>query len=235
MTLLELLIVIGLLLALLAFAMPITMRSLEARELESTEENIASELIKARVKAQESGRPVEVVVLDSPSRVVIRYFREDESGGRFSDDARTLSASDSASTRTIVDPVRDAWWEESELHPSISVATVPTADEVAATEPNDEKTAPGGAVRLAVYLPDGTTLFATSLLLMHQNGLRSSVSVDPWTGQPAIHRGGPASSQGPAAETPAAPEDDELSPAEAAEEFDELADFEPGDAGTGQR
>jgi type II secretory pathway pseudopilin PulG len=233
-TLLELLIVVGLLVAIMAIAMPFTMRSLENRELEATEENIASELIKARVKAQESGRPVEVVVLDSPSRVVIRYFREDDTGARFTDDARMLSADTTKGDREMVDPVRDSWWEESELHPSVSVTTLPTVDgsDLSAITDGrgDSKSstetghASGGSVRLAVYLPDGTTLFAASLLLMHQNGLRSRVSVDPWTGQPAITRRAdePKTSDD---HTVRAPGDDELESDESAD--DDLRDFEP--------
>lgn len=227
MTLLELLIVIGLLVALMAIVLPFTMRSLESRELEATEENIASELIKARVKAQESGRPVEVVVLESPSRVVIRYFREDETGARFTDDARTVAAKPG---RENVDPVRDSWWEESELHPSVSVTTMASADgsESSTTKSKDEPVTHGGSVRLAVYLPDGTTLFAASLLLMHQNGLRSRVSVDPWTGQPEITR----RAQGQTAT--GAPEDKELSADQPADD-DDLRDFEADDADSAKR
>ncbi len=182
LTILELMLVVGVLLALLAIAMPVTLRTLEARELESTEESIASELIKARVKAQESGRPVEVLVFDAPSRVVSRYFATGNDEGR-AERSPVPAARDRSAP---VDPVRDSWWEESTLHPSVSLAT-PDAAPDAARSRDSERSAPGG-VRLAIYLPDGTTLFATSLFLMHQSGLRSSVSVDPFTGQPAIRR-----------------------------------------------
>lgn len=182
LTMFELLLVVGILLALLAIAMPVTLRTLEARELESTEESIASELIKARVKAQESGRPVEVLVFDAPSRVVSRYFATDSSdaGDTRSQVSRPRERSE------VVDPVRDSWWEESALHPSVSLATPAAGAEKSADSERGQAT-PGG-VRLAIYLPDGTTLFATSLFLLHQSGLRSSVSVDPFTGQPAIRR-----------------------------------------------
>jgi hypothetical protein len=183
LTILELMLVVGVLLALLAIAMPVTLRTLEARELESTEESIASELIKARVKAQESGRPVEVLVFDAPSRVVSRYFgagADEERGARSSVPVQR-------DRRDIVDPVRDSWWEESTLHPSVSLATPEAKADAVRSDDSERRSAPGG-VRLAIYLPDGTTLFATSLFLMHQSGLRSSVSVDPFTGQPAIRR-----------------------------------------------
>jgi prepilin-type N-terminal cleavage/methylation domain-containing protein len=198
-TLLELLIVIAVLAALMAIALPFTMRSLEARELESTEEGIASELIKARVKAQESGRPVEVVVLDAPPRVVVRYFSEsrDESDSSTVVSARAdidgVAESDVVATaprheNSTGRRVRDSWWEESVLHPSVSVSGA--AEREAPT--TSDIPMGGSPLRLAVYLPDGTTLFAATLLLMHQNGLSSRVSVDPWTGQPEIKRGAKA-------------------------------------------
>jgi type II secretory pathway pseudopilin PulG len=180
----ELLMVVGILLALLAIAMPVTLRTLEARELESTEESIASELIKARVKAQESGRPVEVLVFDAPSRVVSRYFA---TGSGDAGDTRS-QVSRPRERSEVVDPVRDSWWEESALHPSVSLATPAAAAAAEKSADSERGQATPGGVRLAIYLPDGTTLFATSLFLLHQSGLRSSVSVDPFTGQPAIRR-----------------------------------------------
>lgn len=208
-TLLELLVVIALLLALLAIALPFTLRSLEARELESTEENIATELIKARVKAQESGRPVEVVVEEAPPRVIVRYFREDDIGPAPPDEPSTGTSSESsAGSRSDGAGLGPPWFEEAWLHPSVSVGRVPVAngDEAdSGKAPAAEAPRGGNPVRLAVYLPDGTTLFAATLLLMHHNGLSSRVSVDPWTGQPAIRRG-PAPGQ-PALQ---APEDDEI-------------------------
>jgi type II secretory pathway pseudopilin PulG len=198
MTLLELLIVLAVLIALMAIALPFTLRSLEARELESTEENIASELIKARVRAQESGRPVEVIVLEMPPRVVVRYFRTDENGSSITGAEATFRGDGRSAARSQIDPVRDSWWEESALHPSVSLAAVPVANgDEASLETDASDSAGGGPVRLAVYMPDGTTLFAATLFLMHQSGLHSSLSVDPWTGQPAITRGGTQKANSP--------------------------------------
>jgi prepilin-type N-terminal cleavage/methylation domain-containing protein len=205
-TLLELLIVLAVLAALMAIALPFTLRSLEARELESTEENIASELIKARVKAQESGRPVEVVVVEEPPRVIVRYFREDDSGAAPPDEPNRSGAGNVSFRPRFADATFESWGEESALHPSVSVATMPTANERPDGQDrvDGQHRSPhgGNPVRLAVYLPDGTTLFAATLLLMHQNGLSSRVSVDPWTGQPAIRRGNGSASASAATETP---------------------------------
>ena len=51
-----------------------TWRMLNERELASTEENIAAELLKARAHAQESGKPVEVVVTDGARVVVLDHL-----------------------------------------------------------------------------------------------------------------------------------------------------------------
>ncbi len=218
-TLLELLIVLAVLAALMAIALPFTLRSLEARELESTEENIASELIKARVKAQESGRPVEVVVVEEPPRVIVRYFREDDSGAAPPDEPNGATSGSASFRPRFADSTFESWGEESALHPSVSVATMPAANEsqddgeLGEGQHRSPHWSPhgGNPVRLAVYLPDGTTLFAATLLLMHQNGLSSRVSVDPWTGQPAIRRGNGSASTSTVLE---APGEDELAPGE---------------------
>lgn len=221
-TLLELLIVLAVLLALMAIAMPFTLRSLEARELESTEESIASELIKARVKAQESGRAVEVVVEETPPRVIVRYFRQDEFrrqdefgfAGAGEGDRFESPEGSSANSSYGVEQSREGWSEESALHSSVSLTDAGKGDAADEREPTGAASAAKerNPVRLAVYMPDGTTLFAATLLLMHQNGLKSRISVDPWTGQPAIKRGASGGAE--------APPDDELAPDEGFDDLD---------------
>lgn len=207
LSLLELLVVMGLLLALLAIAVPFTLRSIEERELSATEENFASELLKARVQAQESGRPVEVVVLDEPSRIVLRYFDPKAWEDLASESSRRprgeTSARPGTSDRRGGRGVRDTWWEESPIASSVRVASAPTFDSTdaaaetglpSAPEAEEDASPRGGPMRVAVFMPDGSILFAASLILMHENGLRSRVSVDPWTGQPAIARSAAAAS-----------------------------------------
>lgn len=188
-TLLELLIVVVILAALLALALPFALRSLDTRELEATEDNITSELLRARVKAQESGRAVEVVVEGAPPRLVMRYFDCSDDGLGY---PMVPEQRPAAKRVAHVDPVRDAWWEESSLDPSVRVTSLPTVDGAAreATSRSTKNDMPvdHDPLRVAVYMPDGSILFSASLLLMHQNGLRSRVSVDPWTGQPAVSR-----------------------------------------------
>lgn len=193
LSLIELLVVLGLVLAILAIAIPFTLRSLGERELSATEENFASELLKARAQAQESGRPVEVVVMDQPSRIVLRYFNP-----QAWQDAANESTPKRRSSAGSGRGVRDTWWEESPISSTVRVANeaaMDSTDLAAETGLPDLPAAKadaaprGGPMRVAVFMPDGSILFAASLLLLHENGLRSRVSVDPWTGHPAIARG----------------------------------------------
>jgi type II secretory pathway pseudopilin PulG len=202
-TLLELLVVMAILAVILAVALPFTLRLLSDRELEVAEENVTSELLKARVRAQESGRPVEVMVMGAPAKLVIRFFDPEGS-------YPTSGPDDRPRPRSSGGPVRDTWWVESSLGASVRVTAAPTidGDEPFATDglladgTADSASGTsggmalggsaaglvGGPLRLAIFLPDGSLLYAASVILMHENGARSRVSVDPWTGQPAIAR-----------------------------------------------
>jgi hypothetical protein len=176
-------------------------------------------LVKARVHAQESGKPVEVVVLDAPSRIAMHYFdvgaprddKQSQSSGRSDratgDDGDMPKHSNRGRGGTSTG-TRAAWWEESQLGSSIHVASLDTSDPagdaldaksrddrdaVSDVEADANSTGPvtrgSSPLRVAVFLPDGSILFAATLLLMHDNGLHSRVTLDPWTGQPAIARG----------------------------------------------
>jgi type II secretory pathway pseudopilin PulG len=200
MSLLELLIVCAILVVVLALSLPFAVQSLSKHELAATEDSIAGELLKARVKAQESGRPVEVLVEGAPPRLIVRWF--DAAAG--ADDAVPAGRR----SREFVAPVRDTWWEESRLDPTVRITAIgmpsdeTDADEADATFDDDGSGdgGAGGGTRVAVYMPDGSILFAATLLLMHQSGLHSRVSVDPWTGQPAIVRASGSSAPEPAAD-----------------------------------
>ncbi len=186
---------------LLSLSLPFVFQSLDKHELAATEDSITSELLKARVKAQESGRAVEVVVESVPSRIVMRYFNW-SFDGEFADgsrprpiatdrDRRSQSIhADGDSRASSKATGRDTWRAESTLDPCVRVTTIPTVDgPTVDSDATDGAAAPSEpSSRVAVYMPDGSILFAASLFLMHQNGLCSRVSVDPWTGQPAVNR-----------------------------------------------
>lgn len=177
LSLIEVLICIGIVAVLLSIALPIGLRTIEEGEVSSAEEEVASELLKARVQAQEGRRPVEVVFEGDPPRLVVRWFNPAASG--------PLGGGDGAEVESSVEGQR-----ETELASSFRV--IPVTDVEAETGlplPDvDAKPAPDDSLRVAVFLPDGTLLFAAPFLLMHDNGMRSSISVDPWTGHPEVAR-----------------------------------------------
>jgi len=177
LTLLEILICIGIVAVLLSIALPIGLRTIEEGEVASAEEEVAAELLKARVQAQEGRRPVEVVFEGDPPRLVVRWF-DPAILGEHGGDAIV-------SDEPVVDGRR-----ETELASSFRV--VPMTDVEAETglpmPEADERPAVSDSLRIAVFLPDGTLLFAAPFLLLHDNGMRSSISVDPWTGHPSVSR-----------------------------------------------
>lgn len=205
-TLFELLLSLAIVLVLLAIALPFSMHLLEERELASTEEHIASGLIKARVHAQESGKPVEVVVLEgAPSHLTMRYFQADVgrserrgSRGGASESSRLSDRPARPGSPSTKRSARDEWSEVSPIDSSVRVEGQDAVSDAGAGSDADDDAfgadehstrAEGEPFRLAVFLPDGSTLFAAALMLVHDSGLQSRLTVDPWTGQPAIARG----------------------------------------------
>jgi len=181
LTLLEVLIAIVVLAALLAVALPVSLRLLDEGEVSGAEEEVAAELLKARVRAQEGRRPVEVLFEGQPPRLVVRWFDpallgDDRSGSAGPDGGVTAARARTLSGSFRVLPMTDV--EAETGLPSMR----PASDAAAAADP----------FRVAVFLPDGTPLFTAPFLLLHTSGLRSGVSIDPWTGQPAVRRRGAA-------------------------------------------
>jgi prepilin-type N-terminal cleavage/methylation domain-containing protein len=176
LTLLEILICIGIVGALLAIALPIGLRTLEEGEVASAEEEVASELLKARVRAQEGRRPVEVVFEGNPPRLVVQWFDPEILGDRDGKPGRTASSADGRRETTLARSFRVLPMTDIEAETGLPVEEV------------DVRPAFDDSLRVAVFLPDGTLLFAAPFLLMHDNGMRSSISVDPWTGHPSVSR-----------------------------------------------
>lgn len=188
LTLLEILICIGIIAVLLSIALPIGLRTIEEGEVASAEEEVAAELLKARVQAQEGRRPVEVVFEGEPPRLVVRWFDPAILGER-SDSSAEADAASVAGRR------------ETELASSFRVVAMTDVEaETGLPAPEAaERPVANDSLRVAVFLPDGTLLFAAPFLLLHDNGMRSSISVDPWTGHPSVsRRNGVADAAGPA-------------------------------------
>lgn len=177
LTLIEILICVGIIALLLSIALPIGLRTIEEGEVAHAEEEVASELLKARVQAQEGRRPVEVVFEGHPPRLVVRWFDPAILGPRADAEARDPT------------PVAEGR-RETELAGSFHVVPVTDVEAETGLPATDatERPVANDSLRVAVFLPDGTLLFAAPFLLLHDNGMRSSISVDPWTGHPSVSR-----------------------------------------------
>ncbi|MFB3137874.1 MAG: hypothetical protein ACE10B_01465, partial [Phycisphaerales bacterium] len=75
LTLLELLLAIGLLLAMAALALPTVLKGFGERAFESSAEVARNQLLLGRAHAQAAGQPVEVTYYSPPSRIEARLFR----------------------------------------------------------------------------------------------------------------------------------------------------------------
>lgn len=179
-SLIEILVATGLVLAMLGVGIPLALRAFERGELAATEENLASELLKARAEAQSSGRPVEVLIERDPGRIIQRYFAP--GAGLGLDRGPDAKGATTPKRRAAADA---PWRRESSIDPAV---TVERAKASADDDEDASRTSSGGPTRVAVFMPDGSILFAASLILMHESGMRSQVSLDPYTGHPAIAR-----------------------------------------------
>jgi prepilin-type N-terminal cleavage/methylation domain-containing protein len=177
LSLIEILICIGIIAMLLSIALPIGLRTIEEGEVASAEEEVASELLKARVQAQEGRRPVEVVFEGDPPRLVVRWFDP------------ALFGADGEEAADEADSTADGR-RETELASSFRVIPMTDVEAEMGLPAADVEPRPAASdsLRVAVFLPDGTLLFAAPFLLLHDNGMRSSISVDPWTGHPEVAR-----------------------------------------------
>ena len=93
-TLLELLIVIGLVLGLGALVWPAMTKFQQERIFDSTVEIVRDQLMLARAHAQATGKPVEVIYLSQPPRVEARMFDPILKAMQENDDLESLNLSD---------------------------------------------------------------------------------------------------------------------------------------------
>jgi len=197
----ELLVAIGVVLAISAIVIPWTAGWLGGRELDNAEDNLAMQMIKARNAAVEEGRPVEVVAEfdGSSSRVKARWME---------------AADDAGLTRSGPrDPIDDFPGDEldSSIDAQWASVTLPRGVRVAlGLEDGDERgsskrpvddaellpTAKGETI--AIFLPDGTVFFAPVFMLRTDAGSLRAMKVDRATGVPQAVEQAPAPSVGDA-------------------------------------
>jgi prepilin-type N-terminal cleavage/methylation domain-containing protein len=163
-TLLELLVALALVLAMLAIAAPVLVDRLGDRAFEHAADAIERQLLLARAHAQSTGRAVEVVHDPSQQTVVAREFDPDE------DERPPLPWS--WSTLSVPEGVS--------LRASREAATEEAGDEAPALT----------ALRLAIFLPDGSAITSRAIWIVGENDRAAQLSINLWTGLPALDAAG---------------------------------------------
>ena len=219
-SMIELLVGIGIVLAVAAIAVPWTMGWLGRRELDNAEDGLTMQMMMARAAAREEGRPVEVVAEfdGTQSRINARWMlgaggesarrssRRDRSEFSLDDSPSEFSLDGSPSDGSI-----DASWASMQPPRGVRIALglerADSAEEVAVPEDAraDDAVAANGQT-LAIFLPDGTVFFAPIFMLRTDAGSLRAMKVDRATGVPqqvAQPRASSGSSDRPEFDAPA--------------------------------
>lgn len=187
-SLLELLIGLGILLAISAIVIPWTTGWLGTRELDNAEDGLTMQMMMARAAAREGGRAVEVVAEfnGSQSSINARFMSSAEgnhgnhSGHRTdADGASPINAS--WARMQLPRGVRIALGMENAERGSDELLGSPLDKPMAAT--TDELSTEAGQT-LAIFLPDGTVFFAPMFMLRTDAGSLRALQVDHATGVP---------------------------------------------------
>jgi len=232
-SMIELLVGIGIVLAVAAIAVPWTMGWLGRRELDNAEDGLTMQMMMARAAAREEGRPVEVVAEfdGTQSRINARWMLG--AGGESARRSSRRDPSEFSLDGSPSDGSIDASWASMQLPRGVRIALglerADSAEEVAVREDAraDDAVAANGQT-LAIFLPDGTVFFAPIFMLRTDAGSLRAMKVDRATGVPqqvAQPRASSGSSDRPEFDAPAS----EFDGADAEfSGFDGTADTAPG-------
>ena len=232
-SMIELLVGIGIVLAVAAIAVPWTMGWLGRRELDNAEDGLTMQMMMARAAAREEGRPVEVVAEfdGTQSRINARWMLG--AGGESARRSSRRDPSEFSLDGSPSDGSIDASWASMQLPRGVRIALglerADSAEEVAVREDAraDDAVAANGQT-LAIFLPDGTVFFAPIFMLRTDAGSLRAMKVDRATGVPqqvAQPRASSGSSDRPEFDAPAS----EFDGADAEfSGFDETSDTAPG-------
>ena len=211
LSIVELLVAIGVVLAIAAIVIPWTAGWLGGRELDNAEDNLTMQMMMARSAAREEGRPVEVVAEfdGSSSRVKARWMQAGDDAGFARSGPRDRADGASGDER---DSSIDATWASVKLPHGVRVALGLGEGEKegekdggidggmdgsrlgATKRPVDDAdllpTAKGETI--AIFLPDGTVFFAPVFMLRTDAGSLRAMKVDRATGVPQAVEHAPA-------------------------------------------
>lgn len=176
-TLLELLVALALVLAMAALVWPPLIERLDERRFETAMDVAGEHLLLARAHAQATGGSVEVTFVPERHALVARAFAPEAGAGE-------------------PGPIVAEGWSVRELPDGVRIV----APGAAAAE--DEAADDAMPLRIAVYLPDGSTLLRRPAEIVDGDGRRARLEVAMWTGLPRVEILPPAATDD---ETPAEP------------------------------
>ena len=201
LTLLELLMAIGLVVALGALVFPTMMGRQRQRSFDSTIQIIRDQLLLARAHAQATGVPVEVMYYSEAPHVEARMFRPERDASRLVDadgSAAMLSFGEVPDEDLLI----PEGWAYRHLAEGVHVTKTPPQelqdgyddpfgsfdddlgayfDDASASLGLDQ---PPPTIRLAVFLPDGSALLGEGVWVVDNDGRARRIEVNPWTGLP---------------------------------------------------
>lgn len=198
LTLFEILLALALLVAMAALALPSVMSSLNERAFIAASDLLKDQLLRARAYAQAEGKPVEIRFVATSNLVESRLFRPgrgaDLRDGVFAGETFTFDDEDDA------DLVISGGWALRDLPPRIVLSRTPPRETTLSDDeleflvgfdPDQEEMAreeAQAAIRLAVFLPDGSALLGAPVWLSDEDGRVGRLGVNTFTGLPWFER-----------------------------------------------
>ena len=196
LTLIEILVALGLLLALSALVLPISSWAFRLGSLESARDGVEAIILRSRAEARLEGRAIELGFVDG--RFEARWF--DPSAVAPDEDFESEWLADVEFD--AADPEEDfrisASWSRRALAPGITFLFLDAyLLERDAFEPFDladdeppsfesDPYQPTGFMRIAVFLPDGGALVGRPFVLREEGSPPMRVEIDPWSARPII-------------------------------------------------
>jgi type II secretory pathway pseudopilin PulG len=202
-TILELLIVIGLLAGLAAIVVPLVSSSLSERAFETAADSTGEQLMLARAHAQATGSPVEVSYNSAKAQVQARSMSawlhpfqilppvsksapnviEGDCPPTPADDESPdhQLISESWACRDLGKTVRITNHRPLQNDSSIGQSQTTSMDYSELTRGSDD-------VRLAVFMPDGSALMGSPVWFNDDDGRLGKLTINPWSGLPVFER-----------------------------------------------
>lgn len=211
LTLVETLIAIVLVLAIGALIFPSLMDSLDERQFESAADGTNEQLMLARAHAQATGTPVEVTYRPGTSQVQARLFMPAVPRlGAPSGDSRRSNADSTAESTGAASEFAAGFADEAAIEESWACRTIGRNVRIASRPPSAAGQSPssfnanvgaspddaetfetlgkGQDIRLAVFMPDGSTLVGDQVWLNDDKGRLGVFTINPWSGMPIFRR-----------------------------------------------